>query len=61
MQWNEGIILVKIEALPLDIVLIQVYMLASAREEENVEKACEQIKELMVKENGRDNAVMGEG
>lgn len=31
-------------------------MPASAREEEDVDKACKQIKGLMVKENSRDNA-----
>ena len=68
-QCNERMILVKIEAEPVDIVLIQVYMPTSASEEEEVDKVYEQIEELMVNESSKNNliimgdwnAVIGEG
>ena len=68
-QCNERMILVKIEAEPVDIVLIQVYMPTSASEEDEVDKVYEQIEELMVNESSKNNliimgdwnAVIGEG
>ena len=69
VQCNERMILVKIEAEPVDTVLIQVYMPTSASEEEEVDKVYEQIEELMVNESSKNNliimgdwnAVIGEG
>ena len=58
VQCNERMILVKIQAEPVDIVLIQVYMPTSATEEQEVDKVYEQIEELMVNESSKNNLII---
>ena len=58
VQCNERMISIKIEAEPVDIVLIQVYMPTSASEEEEVDKVYEQIEELMVNESSKNNLII---
>ncbi|CAF1175198.1 unnamed protein product [Didymodactylos carnosus] len=69
VQHSDRLILVKIEAEPVDIVIVQVYMPTSASDDEEVEKVYEQIYELVAIEKASDyliimgdwNAVIGEG
>ena len=66
---SDRIISVKIQADPVDLMIIQVYMPTSAHEDEEVDEIYDRIEELMAKENGKDyvvimgdwNAVVGEG
>ncbi|CAF1140811.1 unnamed protein product [Didymodactylos carnosus] len=69
VQHSDRLILVKIEAKPVDIVIVQVYMPTSAGDDEEVDKVYEQIDELVAIEKASDyliitgdwNAVIGEG
>ena len=68
-QVNDRILLVKLQAEPIDIVIIQVYMPTSQHEDKEIEDMYEHIEELMDQERGNDylvimgdwNAVVGEG
>src|SRR5580698_3108104 len=69
VQHSDRLILVKIQAEPADIVVIQVYMPTSDHSDEEVEDVYEQIEELVAAQKGNDylvimgdwNAVVGEG
>ena len=69
IQHSDRLILVKIQAEPVDIVVIKVYMPTSDHEDEEVEGLYEELEELIEKEKGTDhiivlgdfNAVVGEG
>ena len=69
VQHSHRLLLVRVEAEPVDIVLIQVYMPTSRAEDEDIEQMYEQIEELVKKEKATDqviiigdwNAVVGEG
>ena len=69
VQHSDRLILVKIQAEPVDIVIIQVYMPTSNHSDEEVEDAYEQLEELMAAQKGSDylvvmgdwNAIVGEG
>ena len=69
VQHSDRLILVKIQAEPVDLVVIQIYMPTSDHEDEEVEELYEELEELMDKEKGNDylvilgdwNAVVGEG
>ena len=66
---SDRIISVKIQADPVDLVIMQVYMPTSAHEEDEVDEIYDTIEELLAKEKGKDyvvitgnwNAVVGEG
>ena len=68
-QVNDRILLVKLQAEPMDIVIIQVYMPTSQHEDKEIEDMYEHIEELMDQVKGSDyavimgdwNAVVGEG
>jgi len=69
IQRNDRIILVKIDAEPKDIIIIQVYMPTSQHSDQEIEEIYESIEELLKDENADDylvimgdwNAVVGEG
>ena len=69
VQHSDRLILVKIQAEPVDIVIIQVYMPTSTHSDEEVEDVYEQLEELMAAQKGSDylvvmgdwNAIVGEG
>ena len=69
VQHSDRLILVRIQAEPADIVVIQVYMPTSDHSDEEVEDVYEQIEELVTAQKGNDylvimgdwNAVVGEG
>ena len=66
---SDRIISVKIQADPVDLMIIQVYMPTSAHEEDEVNEIDDRIEELVAKEKAKDyvvimgdwNAVVGEG
>ena len=66
---SDRIIVVKVQADPVDLVIVQVYMPTSAHEDEEVNEVYNMIEEIVAKEKGRDylvimgdwNAVVGEG
>ena len=66
---SDRIISVKIQADPVDLVIIQVYMPTSAHEDDEVDEIYDRIEELIAKDKGKDyvvimgdwNAVVGEG
>jgi len=68
-QRSKRLMLVRIQAEPVDLVIIQVYMPTSKSEEEEIEMMYEQIEELIKGEKATDqviimgdwNAVVGEG
>ena len=69
VQKSDRVLMIKIEAKPKDMVVIQVYLPQSERTEEEVEEVYEQIDELMNAEHNKDtvlimgdfSAVVGEG
>lgn len=69
VQHSDRLLLVRIEADPVDLVLLQVYMPTTAEDDEEIESLYEQIEELVKKEKATDqviimgdwNAVVGEG
>ena len=68
IQHNDRLILVKIQADPVDLVIVQVYMPTSDHSDEEVEELYEEMERLIGKEKGNDylvimgdwNAVVGE-
>ena len=68
-QISDRMIVVKLQAEPVDIVLVQVYMPTTDHEDEEIERMYEQLDEIVCKQKGTDyvvimgdmNAVVGEG
>lgn len=68
-QVNDRIVMVKVDADPVNVVIIQIYMPTSECEEKEIEEMYEKIEELVDKQKGSDNvivmgdwnAVVGEG
>lgn len=66
---SDRLLLVKVAAVPVNLVIIQVYMPTTEHEEEEVEGMYEKLEELIKEEKGKDNvvvmgdwnAVVGEG
>jgi endonuclease/exonuclease/phosphatase family metal-dependent hydrolase len=66
---TDRIIMVKLDANPVDIVIIQLYMPTSQHEDSEIEEMYEEIEDLINNENGEDyivvmgdwNAILGEG
>lgn len=69
IQHSDRLLLVKVQAEPVDLVIIQVYMPTADHAEDEVEGLYEELEELIAKEKGKDyliimgdwNAVVGEG
>jgi len=69
IQHSDRLIMVKVEAEPVDIVIIQLYMPTTDNDDDEVEQVYEALDELIEKEKGNDyvvimgdwNAVVGEG
>src|ERR1051325_7480407 len=68
-QISDRVIVVKLQAEPVDIVLVQVYMPTTDHEDEEIEMIYEQLDKILSKQKGTDyvvvmgdmNAVVGEG
>ena len=68
-QYNERILMVKLEGEPTDTVIVQVYMPTSTHTEEEIDEVYEQIEEVLGEVKGKENliimgdwnAVVGEG
>jgi hypothetical protein len=68
-QVNDRLIMIKLNAEPVDIIVIQVYMPTSQHKDDEIEEMYEDIEEVMRQEKGSDyavimgdwNAVVGEG
>ena len=68
-QCSDRLIMVKVSAMPVDMVIIQVYMPTTDHEDDEIEQLYEQIEEIIGKQKGRENvivmgdfnAVVGEG
>ena len=68
-QCSDRLMFVKIQAAPVDVVLIQIYMPTTDYEDEEIEMMYEQLNEILCKQKGTDyivimgdmNAVVGEG
>ena len=68
-QISDRMIVVKLQAEPVDVVLVQVYMPTTDHEDEEIERMYEQLDEIVYKQKGTDyvvimgdmNAVVGEG
>ena len=58
VQHSERLVLVKVQAEPVDLVIIQVYMPTSAHEDTEVEEIYEQLNDLIEEEKGSDNLVV---
>jgi exonuclease III len=56
--FEDRIIVVKIQGLPVDTVIVQVYMPTSEHLDEEVELLYEQLEEILAKQKGSDNIVM---
>lgn len=58
MQCNDRMMMIKIEAEPVDIVIIQVYMPTTDHDDEEVEDIYEQLEELIENLKGNDNLIV---
>jgi len=69
IQHSDRLILVKVQAEPVDLVFIQIYMPTTEHDDSEVEELYDAVEELLKKEKGHDyvvvmgdwNAVVGEG
>jgi len=68
-RYNDRMIMVKVQAAPVNMILIQIYMPTTDHEDEEVEMMYEKLEEMLTKQKGSDyvvimgdwNAVVGEG
>ena len=58
IQHSDRLVMVKIEAKPVDLVIFQLYMPTSDHEDEEVEELYEALEELIDKEKGKDYVVV---
>jgi len=57
-QCSDRLIMVKVSAMPVDMVIIQVYMPTTDHEDDEIEQLYEQIEEIIGKQKGRENVIV---
>src|SRR6476661_11029494 len=55
---SDRLMMIKLNAEPVDVVIIQVYMPTTEHDDEEVDQMYEQIEELIKKQKGKDNLVV---
>src|SRR6478736_1080161 len=57
-RFGDRIIVVKVKANPVDMVIVQAYLLTTDYEDEEVEKLYDQLEEILGKQKGTDNVIV---
>ena len=57
-QVSDRILAVKISAMPVDMLIVQIYMPTTDHEDEEVEEMYDKIEKIMDKEKGRSNVII---
>ncbi len=58
IQYNERVLLVRIEAKPVDLVIVQVYMPTGSYKEEEIEEVYEELEEVLSSVKGKENLII---
>ena len=58
LQYNERIVMVKLETKPVDTVVVQVYMPTTDYEDEEVEEVYDDIREIINQVRGEENLIV---
>ena len=57
-QISDRLLMVKVQAEPFNMVIVQIYMPTSGHDDEKVDKMYEQLEELIERQKGSDNVII---